>query len=235
MSALSNMLLETKASSAAVERLFARSRAAIDALAQVLIIFTVRAAVTVARGSLGHAPSHRGYLLLSRMDMLITSLPPSAITPHHAPIQGDGLAALSVAQSGQRPDLIESMTNLAAPGAVTVAFVNDTHSPLAKAVRHGPMALIEAAYPVLMLAPRGPGQAELIALAGELRERGVRVPLAADSSHASANLCVVSAAHEALDTVSVAQSFYPMIEALAPMREHDPDRPPHLNKVTKMT
>ena len=32
-------------------------------------------------------------------------------------------------------------------------------------VKHGPMALIETGYPVLVIAPRGSAQAELVALA----------------------------------------------------------------------
>ena len=100
-------------------------------------------------------------------------------------------------------------------------------------VKHGPMALVEAGYPVLVLAPRGPGQVELMALVDNFRGRGARVLLAAASNHAE--LPVVSATHEVLDTVSIVQSFYPMVEALARARGHDPDRPPHLNKVTKTT
>ena len=130
------MLLETKAAPAAVERLFARSGAAIDALAQVLIDAKVRAVVTVARGSSDHAASHLSYLLMSRMGMLATSLPPSVITLHQAPIDGYGLAALSFSQSGQSPDLVETMATLATRGAITAAFVNDTDSPLAKASNH---------------------------------------------------------------------------------------------------
>ena len=336
------MLLETKAAPAAVERLFARSGAGIDALAQVLIESKLRAAVTVARGSSDHAASHLSYLLMSRTGLLVTSLPPSVITLHHAPIKGDGLAALSFSQSGQSPDLVETMATLTERGAVTAAFVNDINSPLAKAVhhvidlqagaeqsvaatksfiaqlaaglrlyaawtdhvelraalpslpetlavaaesdwspaigalrdadrllvigrgaslaiaaemalkfkevcgiqaeafsaaevKHGPMALIEAGYPVLVLAPRGAGQAGLITLAEDLRARGARVLLAAVSSHAHVELPVVSATHDALENVSIVQSFYPMVEALARARGHDPDRPPHLNKVTKTT
>ena len=336
------MLLETKAAPAAVERLFARSGDGIDALAQVLIESKVRAAVTVSRGSSDHAASHLSYLLMSRTGLLVTSLPPSVITLHHAPIKGDGLAALSFSQSGQSPDLVEAVTALSSRGAVTAVFVNDIHSPLAKVahhvidlhagaeqsvaatksfiaqlaaglrlyaawandgdlraalpslpetlaiaaerdwsiaiealrdedrllvigrgaslaiaaemalkfkevcgiqaeafsaaeLKHGPMALIESGYPVLVLAPRGPGQAELIVLAEDLRGRGARVLLAAASDDTHAELPVVSASHEALDAVSIVQSFYPMVEALARARGHDPDRPPHLQKITRTT
>ncbi len=334
------MLLETKAAPVAVEQLFGRSGAAIDALAHVLVRANVRAALTVARGSSDHAASHLGYLLMSRLGLLVTSLPPSVITLHHAPIEGDGLAALSFSQSGQSPDLVQTMAALEARGAVTAAFVNDIQSPLAKAahhvidlqagaeqsvaatksfiaqlaaglrlyaawggdvdlcaalpslpetlsiaaesdwsagvealrnadrlfvigrgaslaiaaemalkfkevcgvqaeafsaaeVRHGPMALVEAGYPVMVLAPRGPGQAELIALAEDLRRIGARVLLAAAANDVHSELPVVVAAHDALDNVSIVQSFYPMVEALARARGHDPDQPAHLKKVTR--
>ena len=39
-------------------------------------------------------------------------------------------------------------------------------------------------------------------------------------------------AHDVLDTLTLAQSAYLMIEALARARGLDPDRPQHLSKVT---
>ena len=45
-------------------------------------------------------------------------------------------------------------------------------------VKHGPMALVEEGYPMLLFAPRGPAQAGLLALADEMRGRGARVLLA---------------------------------------------------------
>jgi glucosamine--fructose-6-phosphate aminotransferase (isomerizing) len=43
----------------------------------------------------------------------------------------------------------------------------------------------------------------------------------------------VPASVEDLDPVCAIQSFYPMVEALARARGNDPDRPPHLQKVTR--
>ena len=335
------MLCEAASAPSVVRRLLIESSTAIDELASLLSEADVRAVVTVARGSSDHAASHLGYLLTSRLGVLVTSLPPSVITLHHAPINGVGLAALSFSQSGQSPDLVETMATLGSRGAITAAFVNDTDSPLARSVqhvidlragsehsvaatksfiaqlaaglhlyaawandrdlraalpslpetlaqatdsdwspaldaffdadrlfvigrgaslaiaaemalkfkevcgiqaeafsaaevRHGPMALIEAGYPVLVLAPRGSAHAELIALAGDLRGRGARVLLAA-SGHANSELPVTSATHEVLDNVALVQSFYPMVEALARARGYDPDQPPHLKKVTRTT
>ena len=100
-------------------------------------------------------------------------------------------------------------------------------------VEHGPMALVQAGFPMLVLAPRGPAQAGLLDLAERMRERGARVLLAAPVDVPGANLPLAAAAHVDLDPITLLQSFYRMVEALARARGRDPDRPRHLNKVTR--
>ena len=100
-------------------------------------------------------------------------------------------------------------------------------------VQHGPMRLIEEGYPLLVFAPRGPAQAGLLELAQAMRARGARVLLAAPSGTPDANLPLTEGSLPELDPVCAIQSFYPMVEALARARGNDPDRPPHLQKVTK--
>ena len=100
-------------------------------------------------------------------------------------------------------------------------------------VEHGPMALIDADYPLLVFAPRGPAQAGLLSLAEKMRGRGARVLLAAPAGTPGCNLPLVGATHVELDSISVIQSFYPMVEALSRARGFDPDRPRHLSKVTR--
>ena len=95
------------------------------------------------------------------------------------------------------------------------------------------MALVEEGYPILLFAPRGPAQAGLLELAGAMRERGARVLLAAPAGTPEAKLVLAESALPELDPVCAIQSFYPMVEALARARGNDPDRPPHLQKVTK--
>ena len=102
-------------------------------------------------------------------------------------------------------------------------------------VQHGPMAIVEEGFPLLIFAPRGPAQAGLVALARDLRERGARVLLAAPPEVPGATLPLLPAPHPELDTVTAIQSFYPMVEALSRARGHDPDHPPHLSKVTRTT
>jgi glucosamine--fructose-6-phosphate aminotransferase (isomerizing) len=100
-------------------------------------------------------------------------------------------------------------------------------------VQHGPMRLIEEGYPLLVFAPRGPAQAGLLEVARTMRARGARVLLAAPAGTADANLPLVESPVEELDPVCAIQGFYPMVEALARARGNDPDRPPHLKKVTR--
>lgn len=100
-------------------------------------------------------------------------------------------------------------------------------------VQHGPMALIGEGYPLLVFAPRGPAQAGLLQLAEAMRARGARVLLAAPAGTPGASLPIVESDSVDLDAIATIQSFYPMVEALARARGFDPDRPPHLNKVTR--
>jgi glucosamine--fructose-6-phosphate aminotransferase (isomerizing) len=100
-------------------------------------------------------------------------------------------------------------------------------------VKHGPMALIEEGYPLLIFAPRGPAQAGLLALAEEMRARKARILLAAPAGTPGANLPTAPSQSTDLDPIAVIQSFYPMVEALARARGRNPDEPRFLNKVTR--
>jgi glucosamine--fructose-6-phosphate aminotransferase (isomerizing) len=100
-------------------------------------------------------------------------------------------------------------------------------------IKHGPMALIEEGYPLLIFATRGPTQAGLVQLAGEMRARGARVLLAAPSDIAERDLTLPTAPTPDLDPIVAIQSFYVMAAKLAEARGFDPDRPRHLSKVTK--
>jgi glucosamine--fructose-6-phosphate aminotransferase (isomerizing) len=100
-------------------------------------------------------------------------------------------------------------------------------------IKHGPMALIEDGYPLLIFATRGPTQASLIALAAEMRGRGARVLLAAPADVAERDLTLPVAATPDLDPIVAVQAFYVMAAQLSKARGMDPDRPRHLSKVTK--
>lgn len=100
-------------------------------------------------------------------------------------------------------------------------------------IRHGPMALIEDGYPLLVFATRGPTQAGVLALAAEMRGRGARVILAAPADVAGRDLTLPVAATPDLDPIVAVQAFYIMAAQLAKARGMDPDSPRHLSKVTR--
>jgi len=100
-------------------------------------------------------------------------------------------------------------------------------------IKHGPMALIDEGYPLLIFATRGPTQAGLLALADEMRGRGARVLLAAPADVAQRDLTLPVAATPDLDPIVAIQAFYVMAAKLSAARGLDPDKPRHLSKVTR--
>ncbi|MFL6672536.1 MAG: SIS domain-containing protein [Massilia sp.] len=100
-------------------------------------------------------------------------------------------------------------------------------------IKHGPMALIDEGYPLVIFATRGPTQAGLVALADEMRGRGARVLLAAPDDVDSRDLTLPVASTPDLDPIVAIQAFYVMAANLSKARGLDPDRPRHLSKVTK--
>jgi len=264
----------------------------------------------------------------------------SLVTLHRAPLAVAGQFALSISQSGESPDLVETMTALRTAGATTTAFVNRVESPLAERcewvvplcageersvaatksyvaalaaiarlvarwqgdasllraidslpdrleaaaavdtqrlvdalfsaersmvvgrglgfavaleaalklkevcqlqaeafssaeLRHGPMALIDQGYSLIVFALRGPEQTGTIALAKEMRARGARVILAAPAGIADADVTLPTADDEVLDPIVAIQAFYLAVAKLAEARGLNADLPPHLSKVTR--
>ncbi len=100
-------------------------------------------------------------------------------------------------------------------------------------IKHGPMALIDDGYPLLMFATRGPSQAGMVQLADEMRHRGARVLLAAPSDIPQRDLTLPVAATPDLDPIVAIQAFYVMAAQLSAARGLDADKPRHLNKVTR--
>src|SRR5213079_41234 len=68
-------------------------------------------------------------------------------------------------------------------------------------VRHGPMALVDEGFPMLVFAPRGPAQSGLLALADDMRRRGARVLLAAPAGTPKSELPLIASDAEDLDPI----------------------------------
>ncbi|MBC3376820.1 SIS domain-containing protein [Pseudomonas sp. SWRI92] len=336
----SKMLEEALASSEAVERQLRQLDPALQEIAGRLRRQPPQVAMTVARGSSDHAASYFAYLTMQQLGLPVASLPMSVVTMQQAPLKVSGQVAFAFSQSGQSPDLVNSLRLLRKRGALSVAMVNAEDSPLEAAcefsvplcagiessvaatksfiatlsasarlvahwkddaelleagaalpeglrdaasqdwsaavetlrdsqrlmvigrgagfaiaqeaalkfketsaiqaeafssaeVRHGPMALIDEHYPLLVFAPRGAEQAGVLSLAADMRQRGARVLLAAPDDIAERDLTLSRAEHPALDPILAIQSFYGMAARLAVARGLDPDRPRHLSKVTR--
>ena len=99
-------------------------------------------------------------------------------------------------------------------------------------LRHGPMALVQVGFPVLIFAQNDETHGGVEALATELAERGAQIMLAGANAPKSLVLATETA-HPAIQPMLLIQSFYRMVNALALARGYDPDRPPHLRKVTE--
>jgi glutamine---fructose-6-phosphate transaminase (isomerizing) len=98
-------------------------------------------------------------------------------------------------------------------------------------LRHGPMALVRDGFPLLMFAQDDETRAGVVQLAAELAARRADV-LIAGAQVAQASVLPSERAHPVIEPLLFAQSFYRMANALSLARGHDPDRPPHLAKVT---
>lgn len=336
----STMLKEALASCEAVEAQLQQLPARLLEIAAQLRRQAPQVLLTIARGSSDHAASYLAYLTMQYLGIPVASLPMSLVTLQHSSLKVRGQVALGISQSGQSPDLVDSLKLLRERGALSIALVNAEDSPLQAAceyhlpllagpersvaatksfiatlsasaqlighwnqdsqllhacqslpaglrqaaaqdwslaidtlrdcpqlmvigrgpglaiaqeaalklketsglqaeafssaeVRHGPMALIEHDYPLLVFAPRGAEQPGLLSLAAEMRQRGARVLLAAPDDVAERDLTLSRAEHPALDPILAIQSFYVMTAGLAQARGMNPDQPPHLSKVTR--
>lgn len=99
-------------------------------------------------------------------------------------------------------------------------------------VRHGPQALLGSSFPALVMAQDDAARAGLAELAADLAARGVAVACAGVTAPGATTLPTVDS-HPVLAPLLLAQSFYRLANAVALARGHDPDDPPHLDKVTE--
>lgn len=103
-------------------------------------------------------------------------------------------------------------------------------------VAHGPMTLIGEGDPVLVLGPIDAARAGLRERLEDFHSRGAQVIAAGcpeDVASATLILPSIWSCDPVLGAIADIQSFYGLANALAIARGRDPDRPPHLAKVTR--
>jgi glucosamine--fructose-6-phosphate aminotransferase (isomerizing) len=102
---------------------------------------------------------------------------------------------------------------------------------------HGPVAIVGPGYPILALAPYDRPYPQVIELLAVLKQKGAELAVASSEPEAlalaDAPLPLAGRYHPVLDTVLIAQAFYPFAEALSRARGYNPDHPRNLHKVTR--
>jgi glucosamine--fructose-6-phosphate aminotransferase (isomerizing) len=97
-------------------------------------------------------------------------------------------------------------------------------------LRHGPRASVTSTTPVLVLRQNDPAAVAIDELVRDLNEAGETVFAAGG---AAGTLPWIGDDHPACDPVAMLIPAYRAIEAIARRRGYDPDRSPHLSKVTR--
>jgi glucosamine--fructose-6-phosphate aminotransferase (isomerizing) len=135
-------------------------------------------------------------------------------------------AASSLVTIGRGPTLA-----IAREAALKLKEVANRHAEAFSGAEflHGPVALVSAGYPVFVFMPSDAAADTLRHLARDLRGKGASVLAAGPGGP----LPVPRPDHPATDAVCLIQSFYAMTVMLAERLGIDPDRPPHLQKVTR--
>jgi glutamine---fructose-6-phosphate transaminase (isomerizing) len=146
----------------------------------------------------------------------------------------EALAALGRAESmitiGRGPTLA-----VAREAALKLKETCELHAEAFSAAefRHGPIALVSSAFPILAFSPGDEATASLTALVADLRRKGACALIAEPGSAQSGRLPVLAADHPDADAICMIQSFYALLVRLAAERGTDADQPRHLQKVTR--
>ena len=90
-----------------------------------------RIVVFCGRGSSGHVGVYLRYLFEARLGLLASAAAPSVITAYQRPPDMRDALFVVVSQSGRSPDIVMATHVARRSGALTLAIVNDEHSPVA--------------------------------------------------------------------------------------------------------
>ncbi|HEX7760216.1 MAG TPA: SIS domain-containing protein [Caulobacteraceae bacterium] len=334
------MFAEASQAAAVVRAQLAANDDAVVALAGRLRANPPRLVTTLGRGSSDHAATYARYLIETRLGVVTASAPPSVSSVYDQAPDLAGALCIAISQSGQSPDLLAAAEASASAGALVVAMVNETDSPLAALaqvviplragpersvaatksyiaalaasaqlvahwtgdeamiaalndlpgaldrawaedwsaalpvlqgaknlyilgrgpgfgiaqeaalkfketcglhaeafssaeVRHGPMALVGPGFPILAFVQDDETREGIEAVARACAAQEAAVIKSGGGALPGVLDLPTGAIHPALQPILQVQSFYRLAANLAVARGFDPDRPPHLNKVTE--
>jgi len=100
-------------------------------------------------------------------------------------------------------------------------------------VRHGPMAIVDRGFPVLLFTQDDKTRPGVAAVVEDFAARGAVVMVAGKTYDDTVTLPSIDGVAAATAPIVFILSFYKMVNALAIARGYDPDSPPHLRKVTE--
>jgi glucosamine--fructose-6-phosphate aminotransferase (isomerizing) len=100
-------------------------------------------------------------------------------------------------------------------------------------VRHGPMAIVDAGFPVVMIAPQDAAATGFAELSEEFAARSAHVFSSGVPLPGAVELPTLTGLHPLILPLCQITSFYACAEALARSRGRNPDSPPWLKKVTE--
>jgi glutamine---fructose-6-phosphate transaminase (isomerizing) len=267
--------------------------------------------ITCARGSSAHSATFGKHLVERHLGIPVSAFAPNVATIYKQRLRLNGQLFLTVSQSGESDDLVESVAMAKSAGALTAAIVNDTESSLARSSDivlpmaagpefsvtatksfvtslsawlhvvagwatlcdatsvvslgrgptlaiareaalklkeaanlhaeafsgaefvHGPIALVESAYPVVLFMPTDQAAAGMRLLAADLRRKNANVFMTDCDGQQAGTLPALVPDHPDTDAVCLIQSFYALTIRLAKHRGTNLDLPRHLQKVTR--
>ncbi len=124
---------------------------------------------------------------------------------------------------------------IAAESALKLKETSALHAEALSAaeLRHGPRAVLEPGFPLLIYALGDAASADALELAESLAGTGPTCLVVSAQPGAGRRLLLPPPLHPLLDPIVAIQAFYPLAATLAAVRGHDPDRPRGLQKVTR--
>ncbi len=128
----SAMARETAEIPAAATRLLSRTDA-FAAITSRIEQYKPRIVVFCGRGSSGHVGVYLRYLFEARLGLLASAAAPSVVTAYQRPPDMRDALFVVVSQSGRSPDIVKATQMARRSGALTLAIINDEHSPAALA------------------------------------------------------------------------------------------------------
>lgn len=92
-------------------------------------------AITIGRGSSDNACNYAKYLFETQLGLVTSSASPSIITAYNSNLKVQNALVIGISQSGQSPDICQTMDYMHKHDAITIAIVNAAKSPLSKAAK----------------------------------------------------------------------------------------------------